>query len=91
MSVKVQHVTRTDEFIAEDEQFRFYAKFVYSYEKGKLVLVSKGRHTDSRAYEPVYIPKAIYNEFKRRAYAVFFRAKGKRKKKAVNKNQMQLF
>lgn len=90
MTIKVNYVTRVKECTVEDNNFGYYATFIYDSDKDKLIMVGKGRHTDSRSYEPIYIPKIVMNELRTRAYAIFFKAK-KKKAIATGTNQLNLF
>ena len=84
--VKVQLVNRTNEVEVTDGYW--VVKFRYSREKGRLVTIFRGVHK-SRLFEPVYVPKAIFTAFVRRAYAVFYNSR--RKKEVVQKPEsMQL-
>ena len=85
--IEVEEVKRTDEVQVTDGYW--IVKFLFDRDKGKLKTIFRGKYSNSRVYEPIYVPKAIYAAFVRKAYAVFYNS---RKKKVVVKpvNSAQL-
>ena len=79
---RVQSVEVTDGY--------WFVRFAFDREKGKLKTVFRGCHK-GRMHEPVYVPKAIYADFVKRAYAVFYDSKKKKVKLTyVPNNQLEL-
>jgi len=85
--VEVETVTRVNEVEVSDGYW--LVKFRYDRDKGRLITVFRGVHK-SRLLEPVYIPKAIFTAFVRRAYAVFYSSRKKKQVKTVEDKQLKL-
>lgn len=81
--IKVKEVVRTKSVEVTDGEF--FVSFGYNNDAGKLTVLSRGQYKN-RQTEPVYIPKPVFNSFVKRAYAVFYDSK---KKKRVSPDQLQ--
>jgi len=84
--VKVIQVERVNEIDITDGYYRIV--FRYDRETGGLKAVFRGVNR-SRMHEPAYIPKDVYAEFVRKAYAIFYDTKRKKVEKS-NVKQLSL-
>lgn len=84
--VSVIQVERTHSVEVTDGYW--IVKFLLDREGNRLRTIFKGVNK-SKMHEPVYIPKNIYADFVRRAYAVFYNSK-KKKVERVDPYQLML-
>jgi len=82
--IKVREVERVKEVKIYDGYY--FASFIYDSDAGKVKTISRGAYR-SRMHEPVFIPKAIFSSFVKRAYAVFYNSN---KKRVICKCQLKL-